>query len=422
MSAPAVVDGDRPSERVATWIPYALLVVSTLLVAAQEGSSTHWAPITGLSAVAAAWTYGAFTRARPALPGDQTRIRLYFAGFLAIATVAMAYNPLYFPFVITGLFYASFLRPRTATFVGLGATSLILNSQLASFSDPTAGSLTVYAVVVAIQSAAIGFGLVASAKLTDLSEQRRQTVAELEAALAENAGLHAQLLAQAREAGVNDERQRLAGEIHDTIAQDLAGVITQLEAAHQATGDPQAQRRHLDNAARLARDSLSEARRSVHALRPTPLEVHHLPAALADVANRWSELSEVPVEVTATGTPRWLHPEIEVTLLRVTQEALANVAKHAGASRVGVTLSYLDDLVTLDVRDDGVGFAPAGHREHREPRGRSNGQQQTEGYGLTAMRQRVERLAGQLDIETEAGGGTAISARIPAGVLEIADG
>jgi signal transduction histidine kinase len=106
----------------------------------------------------------------------------------------------------------------------------------------------------------------------------------------------------------------------------------------------------------------------------------------------------------------------------VTQEALANVAKHAGASRVGVTLSYLDDLVTLDVRDDGVGFAPPGHREHSERSGRSNGQRQTEGYGLTAMRQRVERLAGQLDIETEAGGGTAISARIPAGVLEIADG
>ena len=94
----------------------------------------------------------------------------------------------------------------------------------------------------------------------------------LEATLAENAGLHEQLLTQAREAGILDERQRMAGEIHDTLAQGLTGIITQLQAAEQASGDPAGWRRHVAAATRLARESLSEARRSVQALRPEPLE------------------------------------------------------------------------------------------------------------------------------------------------------
>ena len=104
-----------------------------------------------------------------------------------------------------------------------------------------------------------------------------------------------------------------------------------------------------------------------------------------------------------------------MTLLRVAQEALANVAKHASASRAGITLSYMEDVVTLDVRDDGVGFGtpgpprpdgPNGHQPEDDPAGG--------GFGLVAMRQRVNRLAGQLEIESEPGAGTAVSASLPA--------
>ena len=137
----------------------------------------------------------------------------------------------------------------------------------------------------------------------------------------------------------------------------------------------------------------------MHAVRPEALENARLPEAIADVVRRWSEINEVPVEVTTTGTPRPLHPDVEVTLLRTAQEALANVAKHAGASRVGLTLSYMEALVTLDVRDDGTGLA------------RANGS----GFGLIAMRQRVLGLDGRLEIESEPGMGTAISATIPTG-------
>ena len=108
-------------------------------------------------------------------------------------------------------------------------------------------------------------------------------------------------------------------------------------------------------------------------------------------------------EVRTTGDPRALHPEVEVTLLRVAQEALANVAKHAGAAHAWVTLSYMEDVVTLDVRDDGAGF------DQPEPSPAGGG-----GFGLIAMRQRVNRLAGQLEIESEPGGGTAVSASLPA--------
>ena len=107
--------------------------------------------------------------------------------------------------------------------------------------------------------------------------------------------------------------------------------------------------------------------------------------------------------MTTTGDVQPLHPEVEVTLLRTAQEALANVAKHASASHAWLTLSFMGDVVTLDVRDDGVGFAVAAKTDERGS-----------GFGLSAMRQRVNRVAGTLAIESEPGGGTAVSARVPA--------
>jgi signal transduction histidine kinase len=190
----------------------------------------------------------------------------------------------------------------------------------------------------------------------------------------------------------------MAREIHDTLAQGLTGIVTQLQAAEHAADDPAGWRRHFAAATRLARESLTEARRSVNALRPGPLEAERLSDALAGVAERWSALHGVPVQVTTTGTARPLPPDAEVALLRTAQEALANVAKHARAARVGLTLSYMEHQVALDVRDDGRGFDPA----------------ETKGFGLVAMRQRIEALSGTLQVESEPGVGTAISASLPA--------
>jgi signal transduction histidine kinase len=219
--------------------------------------------------------------------------------------------------------------------------------------------------------------------------------------IAENEGLHQQLLAQAREAGVLDERRRMAREIHDTLAQGLTGIVTQLQAAEQAAlrthGDP-GWRRHVDAATRLARESLTEARRSVEALRPEPLEGSRLSEALAGVAERCAALNGIKIQVTTTGTVRPVDPEAEFALLRTVQEALANVVRHARATRVGVTVSYMENEVAVDVRDDGVGFDPVAV-DH--------------GFGLVAMRQRIAELSGTLQVESEPGGGTAVSACVP---------
>ena len=136
---------------------------------------------------------------------------------------------------------------------------------------------------------------------------------------------------------------------------------------------------------------------------PVALESGTLPDALEAVTAEWSKLNGIPADVTVTGNVIALHPEIEVALLRIAQEALANVARHAGATRAGLTLSFIGDVVTLDVRDDGVGFTVP------EPDASS-----TAGFGLSGMRQRVARVAGSLAIESEPGGGTALSARVPA--------
>lgn len=202
----------------------------------------------------------------------------------------------------------------------------------------------------------------------------------------------------------------MAREIHDTLAQGLAGIVTQLQAAERAGSTDGAGAKHVQAAIGLARESLSEARRSVEAMRPEPLEGARLSDAMQDVATRWSQLHGVPVAVTTTGTPRVMRPEIEVALLRTAQEALANVAKHADASRVGLTLSYMEDVITLDVRDDGVGFDVSAGRRARN--GSSNGQ--SGGFGLSAMQQRVEGVAGTLQVESEPDAGTAICAAVPA--------
>jgi signal transduction histidine kinase len=127
------------------------------------------------------------------------------------------------------------------------------------------------------------------------------------------------------------------------------------------------------------------------------------------MAKRWAEASDVELVLDTTGDPRPLLPELEVTLFRVAQEALTNVGKHAGAGRVGLTLSYMDDVVVLDVRDDGCGFEP-GAAPAAEP---------GSGFGLVAMEQRVRRVAGTFSIESGPGEGMALSASVPAIPAEV---
>jgi signal transduction histidine kinase len=228
------------------------------------------------------------------------------------------------------------------------------------------------------------------------SEQRRDALAAL-------AATRAELADAARHAGVLAERERLARELHDTVAQGFTSVVTQLESAEQALDDrPADAREHLEKARSTARDSLEQIRRTVRALRPDLLESASLSAALERVVQRWSADSGVRAELRTTGEPVPLHPETETALLRTAQESLTNVARHAWASRVVVSLSFLGDTVTLDVDDDGRGFDG---RPHPGPDG---------GFGLIGMRERVEAAGGELTVESRRGEGTTIAVTVPA--------
>lgn len=238
------------------------------------------------------------------------------------------------------------------------------------------------------------------------SAERKNLIEQLEATRAD--------LAQSeREAGKLAERQRLAHEIHDTLAQGFISIIMHLEAAEQALpSDATATERHLSQARQTSRESLEQARRVVNDLRPELLEHAPFDKAVERVVNDWSAGSGVTAVFTCTGDCLPLHPEVEVTLLRATQEALANIRKHAQASDVQVTLSYLGDVVILDVQDDGVGFVlGGGGGETATSATLSEGV--AGGFGLVAMHQRVEQLGGELLIESELGEGTTVAVSIP---------
>jgi signal transduction histidine kinase len=250
-----------------------------------------------------------------------------------------------------------------------------------------------------------GLLVVASRKGRRFSRGRVRTyqTAGAQAALAlENI----RLVEQARQSGELEERRRLAGEIHDTLIQGFASIAMNLEAAEGSLENGSVSSRwHLNEARRTARENLAEARRIVLALGPGALEEAPLHEALSRLAQRWSEGSDVSAGVRVTGAPRPLLPEIEVTLLRAAQEALTNVRKHARASRVVLTLSYMEDRVALDVKDDGAGFEPG-------EEGRVSGAV-TGGFGLKTMRERAERSGGTLLIESEPGSGTTLAVELP---------
>ena len=227
----------------------------------------------------------------------------------------------------------------------------------------------------------------------------------------------AELAASERQAGVLQERQRMAREIHDTLAQGFTSIVMHMEAADDSLSTENVRvQQHVAQARRTARDSLAEARRLVWALVPESLEHTTLPQALARVGENWGQESGVHAQVLITGTQRQLHPAVQVTLLRATQEALANVRKHAKAKQVTVTLSYMDGSVTLDVQDDGVGFQPV----------EANGSPSSDdgsGFGLAVMRQRALELGGNLLVEAAQGQGTTLVVEIPTGPgLAEADG
>ena len=227
---------------------------------------------------------------------------------------------------------------------------------------------------------------------------------ELAQALANQAMLviqFARLSAQNRHAAVLDERNRMARDMHDTLAQGFTGVIVQLEAAEDATkrGLPDEAARHLVRARDLARESLKEARRSVQALRPQALDDIGLGNALEGLFTKMAQGTGLTPSFEFVGQPRPLPLDWEENLFRIGQEVLTNTIRHARASRLTVRLAFAPDEVRLDVTDDGCGFDPS---------------RVGKGYGLLGIKERVQAMGGQLAVRSGDGAGTAIVVTLPA--------
>jgi PAS domain S-box-containing protein len=207
-----------------------------------------------------------------------------------------------------------------------------------------------------------------------------------------------------RQLAVVEERNRLAREIHDSLAQGLTAIIWQLNAAEgQAEAGGEHALESLKRIRELARESLQEARRSVYDLRSGPLKGQSLVGALRQETDKATG-DHIQTSFNVEGKRRVLPGGVEASLLRICQEALANVLKHANAGRVAVTIAFNEARVHLTVEDDGIGFDPVIPKQWDRDSG---------GFGLVSMRERAQLLGGELTLESAIGRGTVVKAALP---------
>ena len=313
-------------------------------------------------------------------------VSVVWAGLLALAPSATWCA---MPLLFTGL---QTLPVRTAVPLAAVLTALVVATELRLSHDGLNPNVVI---------APLAISAVATAVLVHLQRQAaRQRVL-----IDDLVRTRRDLAATERRAGILAERQRLASEIHDTLAQGLSSQRMLLQAADRTwETDPGAARRHMRDAAGIASHSLAEARRFVHDLAPADLADRTLAEALRVLADR--ECGDgLTVGFRLDGVPGPVPERVEAALLRIAQGALANVREHAWATRAALTLTWLDDQISLDVADNGRGFDP--ERRAAPDTGRERG------HGLPAMRVRARQLGGTLTVESTRGEGTVVSAAVP---------
>ena len=210
----------------------------------------------------------------------------------------------------------------------------------------------------------------------------------------------ARLSEQNRQTAVTAERNRIARDVHDTLAQSFTGVILQLEASEDAAsrGLAAESAAHRSRAATMARAGLAEARRSVMAFRPHALEHNDLAMALRELVARMTDGTPVVGEFSQRGAARPLPPGWDEQLLHVGQETLTNALRHAGARHLAMELILDHDVLRFELRDDGRGFNPAAP---------------SEGAGLAGIRHCAAAMGGYVRIDSGNGGGTTVAITLP---------
>lgn len=299
-------------------------------------------------------------------------------------------------YMIAGTFFTGWLM-----LLAVPASCVLMTATQFGGFAPIPTNWTLFSALLAL-NVSIGLAVIILSNRREESVLRRgATFRELMAAQQENSTLQRHIVEQARLQGMLGERARLARELHDTVAQGLVAIVTQLEAIDDSELLAGSLRRRVDSAKGLARQSLGEARRAVDALQPPALDDQSLPAAVTALVGSWSQLNDVDAQLRVSGDPR--STDQDPVLVRVCQEALANIARHAKAGRVVLTLTYLEDEILLDIRDDGTGFDPSAVRCSS-----AGG-----GHGLPGMAERVRLAGGRLTVESEPAGGCVVSAAVP---------
>ncbi|MEV7776702.1 sensor histidine kinase [Kitasatospora sp. NPDC088351] len=297
----------------------------------------------------------------------------------------------------------------------------------AAAAIPLVAALTLLVVVGEVRLGGVDTNLIllppaVAALATAVFLHMERQAARQRALIADLVRTRRELAATERREGTLAERERLAMEIHDTLAQGLSSQQMLLQAADRIWDtDPATTRTHVRTAAEVAARNLAEARRFVHDLAPAELaDGRPLDQALRSLAERESAESGLPVRFHLDGTPVPLPAAAQAALLRIAQGALANVREHAGASAAALTLSFLGDQAVLDIADDGRGFDVGAARADGTGAGGAldgttpaRGTKAGRGHGLPAMRARLRRFGGGLTVESTPGEGTVVSAAIP---------
>jgi len=284
---------------------------------------------------------------------------------------------------------------------GAANVNVITCSRLSGLVDGTANLRYHASIPLYAQGKPLGVLNVASTDWRELSADDLRllyTVGDLLSIAIERA----RLFAASVQLGVVEERNRLARELHDTLAQGLSAIALHLETADVLLDAPDKldqTRQAVRQALTLTRATLDEARRSVHDLRAAPLEGRTLAVALKNLTQEVATKYNLTSMFTAIGSNRPLPVALEAGLYRVAQEALTNVGTHAQARKVRVELLVTPDKVQLTLQDNGRGFDVASIIENR--------------YGLTGMTERMKLLGGELQIESEVGKGAKIMASVP---------
>ncbi|GAB0101794.1 sensor histidine kinase [Nocardia sp. JMUB6875] len=363
---------------------HALVVALTVVVAVQEVvAGSHTAVVIVLAGLFLG-VYFAGGRFRHDLVGARVWLALLTVLWLGLVTVA----PLAV-YLVFGLFFLYLhLLPRYWGLVAVAAATVVAVVGFAAHRGWTLAGV-IGPMLGALVAVAIGLGYGA---LFREAAERQRLIDELLAT-------RNTLAEQERTAGKMAERERLAQEIHDTVAQGLSSIQLLLHAVERAAPDHPALEK-IRLARETAADSLVETRHLIAELTPAPLEGQSLAGALTRVAER-AAAPGLDTQVLVEGDPQRLPMPIEAALVRITQGAVSNVVRHARAQRMRITLTYADDAVHLDVVDDGIGIEPAVLAE--SPSG---------SFGLNAMRNRVEQQGGTMDVESEPGH-TAVTVSFP---------